>query len=253
MEFGFIWLYFAFPISVRLRYSTTIFFSPSFRTYMHAASGFFSWSIEVLAFASRQFAPKITDLCPLHSFFSVFPGASAAAGSRPPGEPPCSTDQYLVYCCLLLTTALYCCLLLSIAVYCCLVLSNAVYCCLLLGTAVYRCLLLHLSGNVRNVWYSYVYPNAPCFTVLSCILYVHVARTTSNLQVSSISPLDLHYCAAAIKLASAIVCNRLSMVWARSSASGMIPRSTHVVHLVALESGRIPYPSFVCFFVSLVL
>ena len=29
---------------------------------MHAASGLFSWSMEILAFASRQFAPKIVDL-----------------------------------------------------------------------------------------------------------------------------------------------------------------------------------------------
>ena len=31
-------------------------------SYMHAASGLLSWSMELLAFASHQFAPKIVDL-----------------------------------------------------------------------------------------------------------------------------------------------------------------------------------------------
>ena len=31
-------------------------------SYMHAAPGLFSWSMELLAFATRQFAPKIVDL-----------------------------------------------------------------------------------------------------------------------------------------------------------------------------------------------
>ena len=32
------------------------------RWYMHAASGLLSWSMELLAFASRQFVPKKVDL-----------------------------------------------------------------------------------------------------------------------------------------------------------------------------------------------
>ena len=48
------------------------FFSPCFfvcTSYMHAAAGLFSWRTEHLAFARRQFAPEIVDLCPLHSHF----------------------------------------------------------------------------------------------------------------------------------------------------------------------------------------
>ena len=39
-------------------------FSPSFlcSSYVYAASRLFSWSMELLAFASRQFSPKIVDL-----------------------------------------------------------------------------------------------------------------------------------------------------------------------------------------------
>ena len=39
-------------------------FSPSFlcNSCMHAASELLSWSMELLAFASRQFAPKVVDL-----------------------------------------------------------------------------------------------------------------------------------------------------------------------------------------------
>ena len=39
-------------------------FSPPFSciSYMHAASGLFSWSMELLEYASRQFALKFMDL-----------------------------------------------------------------------------------------------------------------------------------------------------------------------------------------------
>ena len=52
-------------------------------TYMHAASRLFSWSTELLAFASRLFAPKILDHLLHLSFRSILPGERA---SRP--EPP---------------------------------------------------------------------------------------------------------------------------------------------------------------------
>ena len=43
-------------------------------SYMHAASGLLSWSMELLPFfASRQFVPIIVELlCPLHSLFVLF-------------------------------------------------------------------------------------------------------------------------------------------------------------------------------------
>ena len=42
-------------------------------TYMHAASGLFSWSMDLLAFASRLFAPKMVNHLPHLSFRSVLP------------------------------------------------------------------------------------------------------------------------------------------------------------------------------------
>ena len=64
---------------------------------MHAASGLFSWS---MAFLSRQFAPTIMDLRPLHivctSYISIFPFWASVAGGegRPRSEAPCSTYGY---------------------------------------------------------------------------------------------------------------------------------------------------------------
>ena len=60
-------LYFQSHSSVRYRGQTLLFLSVLFLcisliSYMHAASGLFSWSMELLAFASRQFAPKMVDL-----------------------------------------------------------------------------------------------------------------------------------------------------------------------------------------------
>ena len=55
---------------------------------MHAAPGLFSWSKELLAFASRQFAPKIVDLlCPLHSHCFCFPLFSCEHEPKQRGEP----------------------------------------------------------------------------------------------------------------------------------------------------------------------
>ena len=50
---------------------TLLFFSILFISSMHAASNLFSYAMEILAFASRQFAPKIMDLsvCFIHSHF----------------------------------------------------------------------------------------------------------------------------------------------------------------------------------------
>ena len=50
-------------VSISIRLCLTA-FSPSFSciSYMHAASGLVSWSMERLAFATRQFAPKIVKL-----------------------------------------------------------------------------------------------------------------------------------------------------------------------------------------------
>ena len=48
-----------FPISIRYECSRALSRRPLSRTCMSAASGLFSWSMELLAFASRQFAPKI--------------------------------------------------------------------------------------------------------------------------------------------------------------------------------------------------
>ena len=44
-------------------FATLLFFSPSFLriSYVHAASRLFPWSMELLEFASRQFAPKSVD------------------------------------------------------------------------------------------------------------------------------------------------------------------------------------------------
>ena len=63
--------------------------------YVHAASGLLSWSIELLAFASRQFAPRIVDLsvrfihlfalCSVTSLWA----SVAGGGSRPRSEAPC--------------------------------------------------------------------------------------------------------------------------------------------------------------------
>ena len=41
-------------------------FSPSFLcvSYEHAAAGLLHWNMELLAFSSRQFAPRIVDLSP---------------------------------------------------------------------------------------------------------------------------------------------------------------------------------------------
>ena len=52
---------------------------------MHAASGLFSWS---MAFLSRQFAPTIMDLCPLHIICLLYTSPSPRDGllSRMPSS-----------------------------------------------------------------------------------------------------------------------------------------------------------------------
>ena len=56
--------------------------------FVHAASGWLTWSMELLAFASRQFAPKIVNL-PVLSFVRIllFFLVSERSGQRkPPAE-----------------------------------------------------------------------------------------------------------------------------------------------------------------------
>ena len=80
------------PISTR--YVLHCSFSPPVRyfPYVHAASGLLSWSMELLAFARRQFAPKIVDVSVrfIRILLYYFLWASVAGGgSRPPSEAPC--------------------------------------------------------------------------------------------------------------------------------------------------------------------
>ena len=66
-----------------------IYLSYIFVRCMHAASGLFSWSMELLAFACRQFARTvIMDLCPLHSHGYVYWCflVSERRGRKPPAE-----------------------------------------------------------------------------------------------------------------------------------------------------------------------
>ena len=57
-----------FPISTR--YNTLLSLSYIFLWCKRASSGLLFWSMQLLAFASRQFAPNL-DLCPLHSHCCV--------------------------------------------------------------------------------------------------------------------------------------------------------------------------------------
>ena len=70
--------------------TTLVFLSVLSISYMHAASGLFSWSMELLAFASRQFAPKIVDLSVRFIrffFFAIFFLVSERSGRwKPPAE-----------------------------------------------------------------------------------------------------------------------------------------------------------------------
>ena len=83
--------------------TTLVFLSVLSISYMHAASGLFSWSMELLAFASRQFAPKIVDLSVRFIrffFFAIFflvsersgrwkPSAERSALSNPENASVC--------------------------------------------------------------------------------------------------------------------------------------------------------------------
>ena len=60
---------------------------------MHAASGFLSWSMELLAFANRHFAPTIVDLSVRFIRIFFWPSLRARAaggGSRPRSEASCT-------------------------------------------------------------------------------------------------------------------------------------------------------------------
>ena len=63
---------------------------------MHAASGSLSWAMELLAFASRQFAPKIVDLsvCFINSHFVRFFLVSDRSGRR---KPPADRSALYVH------------------------------------------------------------------------------------------------------------------------------------------------------------
>ena len=65
--------------------------------YMHAASGLFSWSMELLAFASRLFAPKMLDHLPTTSvpFQSLLAGERSGR-NRPLREAPRTYDTYYI-------------------------------------------------------------------------------------------------------------------------------------------------------------
>ena len=69
-------------------------------TYMHAASGLFSWSMELLAFARRLFVPKILDhllttpVCHSNPFFLV---SERSGRNRPLREAPCTHYYNLAY------------------------------------------------------------------------------------------------------------------------------------------------------------
>ena len=78
-----------------------------FRTRrMHAASGLVSSSMELLANASRQFAPKIVDLCSSHSRFVLLFLVRERGGRRKlPAELSALYDILVWYtcsCCLML-------------------------------------------------------------------------------------------------------------------------------------------------------
>ena len=67
-------------------------------TYMHASSGLFSWSMELLVFASRLFAPKMlhhlinTFACHFNPLFLVI---ERDVRNRPLREAPCTTYIYI--------------------------------------------------------------------------------------------------------------------------------------------------------------
>ena len=61
---------------------------------MHAAFGLFSWNMELLAFAGRQFAPKSIDLSVPFSHRILFNSSCERGVSRPRGEAP--STWYLV-------------------------------------------------------------------------------------------------------------------------------------------------------------
>ena len=68
---------------------TLLFLSVLSISSMHAASGLFLWTTELLAFACQQFAPKIMDLSVrfIHSHFVQFFLVSGRSGRRkPPAE-----------------------------------------------------------------------------------------------------------------------------------------------------------------------
>ena len=63
-------------------------------TYMRAASGLFSWSIELLAFASRLFAHKMLDHLPHLSFRSILPCERALRAEPPATRSTLYRIQY---------------------------------------------------------------------------------------------------------------------------------------------------------------
>ena len=71
---------------LREGFACTLLFLPVLSiSSMHAASGLFSWTLELLAFANRQFEPKTMDLS--NSDFVVFLLVSEGSERRkPPAE-----------------------------------------------------------------------------------------------------------------------------------------------------------------------
>ena len=61
---------------------------------MHAASGLFLWTMELLAFASRQFAPKTMDVRFIHSYLVQLSLVSERSGRR---EPPGKRSAWYTY------------------------------------------------------------------------------------------------------------------------------------------------------------